>query len=223
MSYENLQRLPDPNTSPQGPGFVSQTLLNNTPGMVHPLNSGESVSVKFAGDYWTIELAYPQLTITEGATIFPFLYSLQGGFTNFYVQLPTMANPASGYWGTGVDSEVFAQGLVTAGSNSNQIAISTWAVASGSGDLAAGDLIKISSLKKIFMIVATDLTNDVMTLTLNSEITDTTSLVGSGIQPNDIKFRVRQKGAGPAAALTADGLYQGFTLSLKENTLGDVI
>ena len=223
MAYDNLQRLPDPTTSPQGPGFVSQTLLNNTPGMVHPLNSGESVSVKFAGDYWTIDLAYPQLTIAEGATIFPFLYSLQGGFTNFYVQLPTMANPASGIWGTGVDSEIFAQGLVTAGTNSNQINISTWAAASGSGNLAAGDLIMISTLKKIFMVVSADLASDVMTLTLNSEITDATSLVGAGIQPNDIKFRVKQKGAGPAANLTADGLYEGFSLSLKENTLGAVV
>jgi hypothetical protein len=218
MSYDNLQRLPDPNTVPAGPGFVSQTLLNNTPGMVHPLNSGESVSVKFAGDYWTITLGYPELTIEEGATIFPFLNSLQGGFTNFYVQLPTMANPATGAWGGGADSEIFGTGNLSAPS-STQLAISSWADVSGANDLLIGDLIMISSMKKIFMIVGKDLQADVMTLTLNTEIPNVALVAAAGIQPNDIKFRVRMKGNTPAASLNADGLYAPFTLNLKENTL----
>ena len=217
MSYDNLQRLPDPNTSPTGPGFVSQSLLPNTPGMVHPLNSGESVSVKFAGDYWNITLGYPQLTVAEGSTIFPFLYSLQGGFTNFYVQLPTMANPTTGAWGAGLHTDVFGAGNLTA-PLSNQLAISSWSSVSGANDLSVGDPIKISSMK-IFLIVGTDLNADVMTLTLSSDIPDTSLLVGAGVQPNDIRFRVKLKGKTPSAVLDADGLYAAFSLSLRENTL----
>lgn len=218
MSYDNSQRLPDPSTTPEGPGFVSQTLLNHTPGMVHPLNSGESVSVKFAGDYWKITLAYPQLTIAEGATIFPFLYSLQGAFTKFYIQLPTMANPATGAWGTGADSEIFGAGNITA-PLSNRIAISNWSTVSGSNSLSTGDLIKLSSMKKIYSITLATLNADVMTLDLSSDITNIASVITAGLQPNDIKFRVNLTGNSPAASLNADGIYEGFSLALKENTL----
>lgn len=215
MSYENLTRLPDPTTNPSGPGFISQQLLDNTPGMMHNLNHGGSVSVKFSGSYWTINIGYPQLTITEASTIMPFIYSLQGGFTNFYIQLPTMANPKTGAWGaTGI-----VAGDVYPGSVSNEIDISNWSLRGSGNELSVGDMLKLSNHNKIYMIVGLELNGDVMTVSFNCDILDITQVAVATIEPNDIKFRVRQKGAAPAFALTPEGLYSPVSLSLRENIL----
>jgi len=216
MAYDNLQELPTPNTTPAGPGFVSQTITDNSPGMIHNLNSGGSISVKFKGNYWTIAIAYPQLTIAEGSTIVPFLFSLQGGFTNFYIQLPTHANPNSGAWST-----VPSASSVGLGAVANQVVVTGWAAATSAAGstLTTGDMIKFTNIKKVYMIVNTELSGDTMTLSLNTEIADLAALSTSTLQPNDIKFRVRIDGKAPSVSLNADGLYEGFSLSLRENTL----
>lgn len=216
MAYDILPELPTPNTIPAGPGFVSMTLTDNAPGMIHPLNSGGTIAVKISGNYWTVVIAYPQLTIAEGNTIIPFLYSLQGPFTNFYAQLPIYINPTAGAW-----AAVPAAAEVSMGAAANQVVITNWAaniLASGS-TLGAGDMLKFTNTNKIYMVVATSLVGDSMTITLNTEVSDTAAMAAATIEPNDIKFRVRLNGEGPAFALTADGLYAPFSLTLRENVL----
>lgn len=213
MSYDNLQRLPDPTTVPSGPGFLAQTLLNNSPGMQHPLNNGGTISVKFSGDYWTITLGYPQLNISEGSTIFPFLYSLQGGFVNFYVQLPTMKQPATGVWDTTTNAKI-ALGEITK-TTSTSISIPLWSTRGG--DYSVGDLLKLTTGSKIYMVTGRSIVSDTVTLTVNSEIIS--DIATAGFEPNDIKIKVKLQGKSPAATLTPDGLYAGFTLTLRENIL----
>lgn len=215
MSYEALSRLPDPTTVPAGPGFVSQQIIDKSPGMVHNLNHGGSVSVKFAGNYWEINIAYPQLTVAEANTIFPFLYSLQGAFTNFYVQLPTYVQPQTGAWSTGTDA-LIAKGEITV-VQPNQISIPLWSTRGG--DLSIGDMIKFTNLNKIYMIVGKSLNADTVTLTLNCDISDTVAIATAGLEPNDLKFRVRVRSEVPSPTLTADGLYEGFSLALRENII----
>jgi len=217
MAYDILPRLPDPNTSPEGPGFVSQTLLNNSPGMIHPLNSGASVSVKFSGDYWTITLSYPKLTIAEGATLFPFLNALQGAFSNFYVQLPTSIHPRSGAW-----AEMPSASAVSLGDQSNQLKVSNWSgtILAAQSDLSPGDFIKLSNRHKVYMVLSVEIVDlNVAVITLSSDILDTAAVASATIEVNDIMFRVRQEGNTPAQTLTADGLYEAITLKLRENIL----
>ena len=217
MSYElTLNQLPDPNTTPPGPGFVSQQIIDKTPGMMHTLNNGGSVSVKFSGSNWEIQIGYPQLTIAEANTIIPFVYSLQGGFTNFYVQLPTYANPASNPWGA--TSIVAAD--VSTGTNSNQIDIANWANRGSGNELAVGDMIKLDTHSKIYLITGALVTAGVMTLTLNCDLSiSRTAVDAATIEPNDIMFKVRLKGDAPPFNLTADGLYEGFSLNMRENII----
>lgn len=215
MSYENLKRLPDPTTTPQGPGFVSQQILDNTPGMIHNLNHGGSVGVKFSGSYWTINIGYPQLSIAEANTLMPFLYSLQGGFTNFYVQLPTMANPQTGAWG----ATPITAANVYIGSTSNEIRISNWTNRGSGNNLSIGDMLKLSNHNKIYMIANITVVDAVATITLHCDISDTTKVASATIEPNNIKFRVRQEGNAPTFSLTPDGLYNAVTLNLRENIL----
>jgi hypothetical protein len=217
MAYDsNLGRLPDPTTIPAGPGFVSQQILDNTPGMIHNLNTGGSVSVKFSGSYWTINIGYPQLTIAQSNEIISFIYGLQGGFTNFYVQLPNKANPASGAWGaTGI-----TVGNLTNGTNTNQVDVQNWDNRGAGNELEVGDMIKFTVSNKIYLIVATDYVSAAVgtqTLTLNSD--RPSNMAASDLEPNGIQFRVRIRGNPPAFNLNPDGLYEGFSLSLRENIL----
>jgi hypothetical protein len=216
MAYDNLPRLPDPNTVPAGPGFVTQTLIDNTPGMLHDLNNGGTVSVKFAGSYWTINIAYPQLTVAEANTLIPFLYSLNGMFQTFYVQLPTYINPSSGVWDTGTSVKV-ADGEIAIGPTSNSIVVNSWSTRGG--DYVAGDILKFNNSNKLYMVTSETLVTDTKTIYLNSDILEPVKVATAAFEPNDLRFRVRQSGKNPNLVLNADGLYEGFSLSLRENIL----
>ena len=80
-------------------------------------------------------------------------------------------------------------------------------------------MLKLTNHNKIYMITSTSLSSNVMTLTLNCDILDSTQVSVANIEPNDIKFRVKQKGAAPAFSLNPDGLYNAFSLNLRENFL----
>ncbi len=210
MSYEGLTELPTPYTSPDGPGFVTQALTDNTPGMVHPLNSGDTVSVKFKGSYWTINIGYPQLTIAEGNKIIPFLYSLQGAFTNFYVSLPNSLYPAAGEFAAGANTQM--------GDSINKVE-----VLGRTSGLTAGDFIKFTGINKVYFISHVETTVTSMILTLNCDITDTSAVNAGEVEEmseaQPLKFRVRIKGKTPTLSLNADGLYEAFSIELRENTL----
>lgn len=216
MSYENLERLPDPNTNPAGPGFITQRFIDNTPGMIHDLNSGASISVSFAGNYWTLDIAYPELTIPEGNSLLPFLYGLQGPFSNFYVQLADKANPRTGAWVTDTNTDI-AKGEMTLES-SRVVRVPEWSTRGG--ELSPGDLIKFDGSNKIYMVVSVTMDGADALIRLNCEFIGSGTQLGTmGLEPNDIKIRVRIKDRFTPPELTANGLYSGFSLSLKENIL----
>ena len=220
MSTELLARLPDPNTNPQGPGFASQQLMDNSPGMVHPLNNGGTIGVKFSGNYWTIDIGYPTLTIEEATPLMSFIYSLGGTFSNFTVQLPTLANPKTGAWGATAltASDVFQ----TTNMDSNQLGINNWHNRGLGNELNVGDLICLSNHSKVYMIVGTSLENSGtrMILKLNCDVVSKEAVAAAALVTNDIVFKVRLKSSTPPTfTLTPDGLYGSITLSVKENTI----
>jgi hypothetical protein len=218
MAYETLPRLPDPLTSPAGPGFTTIALTDNAPGMLRNLNGGGSISVKYAGNYWTLNISYPQLDYGQEANeLIGFLYSLQGTFNNFHIQVPTYNEPGRGTnpWTGALPSVVD----VTAGASSNQIDIANWSTLTD--DINIGDVFKLSDVAahKIYMVTGKSLNADVMTLTCNSEVAEDPNLAVSTIDPRDVLFRVRLEGKLPNLQLNSDGLYEGFSLTLRENIL----
>lgn len=224
MSYDiNLGRLPDPTTTPVGPGFVSQQLIDNTPGMVHPLNSGSTVSVKYpGGNYWTIDVAYPELAPSQALVMQAFLYSIQGGFDNFYVALADKYNPQTGAW----DVSLAGMGNLALGVNSRTLVISNWDTMSSTGnDFSVGDLLKLTNSKKVYFIVGRTYTAGVfptegtLTLTLNCDILNSSILNTTQIQPNEVRIRVRVSSDIPPLMLNNNGLYNPFNLSMRENIL----
>lgn len=215
MAYDNtLGRLPDPYTTPQGPGFTAQSLTDNSPGVVHRLNTGGSIGVKFKGNFWTINISLPELTPTEANNIYPFLYSVSGGFDNFYVQLPTNRNPKTGVWYVNEPSLIALGEISQSGTNS--ISIDFWP--DRGGDLSVGDMIKFTNSHKIYLITKTSLVANVKTLYFNCDILEPEKIASAGLEPNDIKFRVKMEGS-ISPQITMRGVYDPLSLVLTENIL----
>lgn len=216
MAYENLPRLPDPTTVPAGPGFVSLNMTDNIPGLVHQLNNGGVVSVQFNGAFWSFQLGYHELTLQEGLSFFPFLNSVSGGFKDFYVQIPLFVNPRTGVWDVSTGTKT-ASGAITLLTD-NKVSISNWS--SRGGDLSVGDMIKFTNSNKIYQIHETTLVSNTKTLTLNCAIIEPSKIATAGLEPNNIKFRVRTpEGSNFTTQFTNRGLYEPFTLNVRENIL----
>lgn len=216
MAYDtNLFRLPDPTTSPAGPGFVAVGLTNNVQGTISNLNTGGSISVESGGSFWTFSINYPELTIEEGDTIFPILTYLANGFKTIYVQLPQYINPKTGAWSTST-SALIAEGEINV-IDSNTIEIPLWSTRGG--DLSAGDMLKFTNSNKIYKIAFTSLNADTKRIVLSSSIIDTNLMPTAGLEPNNIKFRVRIQQEAIQEQLTSRGVYEAFTVNFKENIL----
>lgn len=213
MAYDSsLARLPDPTTNPVGPGWATQTLRSVSSEMSTAMNSAFDVVVYQGGDYWEITLNYNALPITEFNQIFPFLTSLKGKFTKFYVQLPNIVNPASGAWtGTGA---ALGQGNIIQDSASSIVIASA---SSLGGSLAVGDYVKLSNSDKIYLVTSHDYDGvlDQLSLGFHCEIEKDTDAL-TYLEPNDIKFRVNLQSEMPSYQLNGDGIVQPITLTLKE-------
>jgi len=215
MTYDpNLGRLPDPTTFPAGPGFISQSMVDNSPGMLHVLNSGGTIGVKFKGNYWSIDIVYPELLYNEpGAPeLISFIYGLQGGFNNFYIQLPTHANPALGAFANPQDT----LGRVSIGNTANELLVDFTGI---TGTLSIGDMLKISNSHKIYLVTGVSGSTNATRILLNSDVVDPQTLPTASLEPNDVRFRVRLTGNPPKLKLNANGLYDSINLSMRENIL----
>jgi hypothetical protein len=191
MAYDNnLTRLPDPTTNPQGPGFVSVSLTNNSPGVSHRLNTGGSIGVQFSGDYWSISIGYPELTIAQGDILLPYLYSVSGGFRNFYVAIPGKTIPKTGAWNVS-SAALRAEGAITL-TSPRELTIPSWSTRGG--DLSAGDAIKFTNSNKIYLITSTTLVSNTKKIFLNSDVLEPSKMPAAGFQPNNILFRVKMEG-----------------------------
>lgn len=216
MAYDSsLLRLPDPTTTPAGPGFVAQMLQPVKTGLLHDLNNGGTVAVEYAGGYFTIDISYPELTVDEGNSFFPMLAYLTGGFTNFYVQLPTHVNPKTGAWDVSTAS-LRAEGAITLGVRDNEIVIPAWNTRGG--NLSVGDAIKFTNSNKIYLVSYISQVAETVTIGLNCSILEKQKIPTAGLEPNDIKFRVRM-GNVQLPRITARGVYEAFSITLKENIL----
>lgn len=218
MAYENLPRLPDPTTVPAGPGFVSLNMTDNIPGLVHQLNNGGVVSVQFNGAFWSFQIGYHELTPQEGLLFFPFLNSVAGGFRDFYVQIPLYINPRTGVWDVSTATKIAQGAIEKVPGSDNKVSISNWATRGG--DLSVGDMLKFTNSNKIYQIVDTSLVSGTKTLTLNCSIVEPSKIQTAGLEPNDIKFRVRTvEGSTFTTQFTSRGLYEPFTLNVRENII----
>jgi hypothetical protein len=220
MAYDqNIRRLPDPYYQ-NGIGFASASIKPVPTGTSHPLNGGGTVSVAFAGGYWEIDISYPDTLQHELDTVLPFLDSLEGSFNPFYILLPQYRYPKTGPWDTSTSAKI-AEGdieLVSAKS----IRITSWSTRGG--DLSPGDMFKFTNSGKVYRITSKDYnsSNDTVTFELNTLIKYPSLVATAGFEVNDLLFRVELKGnTTPSPRLQANGIYSGFSLSMRETTANE--
>jgi len=220
MSYDpNLKRLPDPFYN-NGLGFISAGAKGIYPGTQHALNSGSVVSVQYSGSYWEIDLSFPETLADEAIPTLAFLEGLNGSFTPFYVMLPQYRYPRTGAWDVS-SAALRAEGdieLVTP----RKIKITSWSTRGG--DLSLGDMIKFTNMSKIYRITdrVYNSSEDSIELELSSDIKYPSLLAVAGLEPNDILFRVRLKNnKTPGPVLGNNGIYSGFSISLREDILDE--
>ena len=220
MAYDsNIRRLPDPYYN-NGVGFVSASVRGVSTGTSHPLNGGGVVSAKFSGAYWEIDISYPSTIQAELDTVLPFLESVEGVFNSFYVMLPQYRYPKTGAWDVST-AALRAEGAITL-VNDKTISISSWSTRGG--DLSVGDMIKFTNTAKIYKITAKsyDSGSDTVTFELNTSIKFPSLLSVAGLEPNELMFKVRMKdNKTPSPALQPNGIYSGFSISLRENPVDE--
>ena len=213
MAYENILRLPDPNSATVGPGWNSQSLADSVPGMVHALNGPQVITVQNGGQFWIIKIGYPELTEAEFQPLERFLYDIQGAFNPFYVQLPNLIEPATGAWTLSTDAQK-GLGNITVDS-AKKITIANAAGLGGS--FTNGDALKLSNSNKIYRII------DATPVSTNLEVTFNCDLQSPGtidilteLEPNDVRFRVKLQGNPPEISLNVSSLITGISLNMRE-------
>lgn len=218
MPYNtDIRRLPDPYYR-NGLGFASTDITPVTTGTATPLNGGGVISSQFQGGYWEISITYPDCIQEELDTILPFLTGLEGGFSSFYVQLPQHREPKSGRWNTDTATDVAQSAIELL--TPRTIRVSRWSTRGG--DLDVGDMIKFSNMSKIYSIVDKyyDPVTDEVTFVLNTPVKFPSLISVAALEPNDILFKVVLKGnSTPKPRLQPNGIYSGFTITMRENVL----
>lgn len=218
MAYDNtIDILPDPYTG-GGIGFTSASLKAISTGTSNPLNGGGTISTIFKGGYWEITVSYPDTLQHELDTILPFLHSLEGSFRSFYITLPQHRFPRTGEWNVSSPAKIAMGDMALSGTST--VHISKWSTRGG--DLNPGDMFKFTNMAKIYSIVRKDYSPalDEVALTLNTPVKYPSLVAAAGIEPNEIKFKVILKdNSVPSPVLQTNGIYSGFTLTMRENIL----
>jgi len=209
----SIPQLPDPTTTPVGPGWASQTIYDIAPVQSTELNGGSTIAVYQGGNYWNISLSYNSMLPETYNELGVFLSSLQGSASRFYVRFPDRANPKNGAWvGSGPQ---LGQGLIT---KINAQTIEVANRTSLGGTLVAGDYLKLSGNDRIYKVIKVENVSTSVRYTLHcvidSPIDNTTEL-----EPNEIKFKCVLVGDKPREEVTASGLVQGFSLALRGTVL----
>lgn len=218
MPYNNdLKRLPDPYHK-SGVGFVSSAINGVATGTIHKLNGGGIITNQYQGGFWEIDISFPETVRGELDTVIPFLESLEGTFTSFYVQLPQYRYPKTGPWDVSTPT-LTAQNEITLVS-SKVVSISNWSTRGG--DLSVGDMLKFSNMNKIYQITDAYLDGDTKYLELSSAIKYPSLIPVAYLEPNDILFKVNlANNKTPKPTLSPNGIYSSFSISVRENTLGE--
>ena len=214
MAYNSsIPQLPDPNTTPVGPGWASQTIYDTAPVQSTALNGGSTIAVYQGGNYWNITLTYNSMLPETYENLGAFIASLQGSASRFYVSLPGKTDPKTGPWvGSGAQ---LGQGRIT------KIDATTIQVSGRDtlgGTLSPNDYVKLSGNDRIYKVVAvTNVSTSVrykLHCVIDSDIDNTTFL-----EPNDIKFKCVLASDKPREDVNSTGLVQGFTLTLRGTVL----
>ena len=202
-------RLPDPFTHPQyqGLGFETCTLVDNDPMIRDELPNGSVREVKSAAQYYSIQIAYPDLYPDEFAILSSFILEYKRTRSYIDVMLPhyevfrVKGNPSTT--------------SIASGQKGNSLKISN--VGSLLGTPKAGDLFQLSTHPKVYKITSFQSASGVWTLGVYPDLMLTTTGSEKPVF-NGILFRTKlASGDSLSEEMTADGMFTGQQLHLRES------
>lgn len=204
-----MSRLPDPFTHPhlEGLGFESCTLTDNDPIVRDELPNGTVREVKSAAQYFSINVSYPDLFYNEYAVLDAFLleYKRTRGYIEVllpqYESFRVKGNPS------------FSS--IPSGQKGSTLRINN--IANFVGTPQAGDLFKLSTHPKVYKITSVTKEANAWVLGLYPDLRTTTNGSEKPVFTG-ITFRTKlMNGDTFAATTTADGVYSGLGLTLRES------
>lgn len=200
-------RLPDPFTHPgRAPGFQTAKLVDNNPLVRDQMPNGKVYEVHMAGQYWGVEVTYPDLYESEYRLIESFIqnYKRLGSFID--ILLPQYQRFTVGGTPNNTTIPAGQSGSLITINNANML----------SGTPREGDLFKLSTHPKVYRIVYMNLQGNRWDLGLYPDLHIITNgsekPVFSGITIQTKILNADSFGQ----ALDADGMYTGLSLNLRE-------
>lgn len=201
-------RLPDPFTSSVAPGFNSAVLGDVDPQIQDPMSDGSVLRVNTASQYWTISLAYPDLTRDEFDFLVGALAEAKRLREDIQILLPQ-------YETFSVSGDTAAT-TIAQGQTGTQITIAGTEGLTGRPRI--NSLFKLSGCTKIYKITSfTDLGSS-WTLGLYPDLVETTDGTEkpqfNGILFNVVLVEPNLPSEDPSVE---DLLYRGVALDFREN------
>ena len=198
-------RLPDPYVDQSAPGFSSAKLVDIDPYITDTMSNGTVLRTKVASQYWTLDLAYPDLTEDEFRIIHSSLADSKRLGTTVDVLLPQ-------YEQYHVKGDTTTATVVD-GSSGSQLTITD--INDLTGSPRVGDLFKLSTHSKVYKITDTDIQAGTWVLSLYPNLAVTT--LNANPVFNNILFEMTLgKDSLPTEDVSVDGFYPGVSISLRE-------
>lgn len=207
---EKLMRLPDPFTLNVAPGFSEARLNEVDPKIRDEMPDGSVLKTTGAAQYWTLDIAYPDLFAEEFAIIMSALMEAKRTNSTIDVLLPQYEN----FRVTGDTSLC----NVAPGQKGSTVVITGFSNLTGRP--FTNDLFKLSGYSKVYKITSVVVAGDNLTLTVYPELAHETDGSEKPIF-NEILFEMSlAKDQLPEENPSTDGLYRGVEISLREQING---
>jgi len=216
------ERLYDPYTTPQGPGFISVDLTSNSPTMSNTAMSGKIHTRQVAGQKWAFSIRYPEVTKSQFQNVYLQLLKLRGRLNEIKVVLPQYREPQNGslHSSAGTNGNALIQVATSGTAGVSTISTKNWNSASFSGnELVAGDVVAFQDNKKVHIITSMSDTGSFRQLTLFPPLTKTVA-ANKYLYTYEVPFYVTLKNDIQEYALGINNLYS-ISLDLEET--GDYV
>lgn len=200
-------RLPDPYTHPgQVPGFESVTLIDNDQIMSDRMGNNQVFETRTVAQYWGISIPFPDLFPQEFYLMDGFIcdYKRRGGFIE--ILLPQ-------YETFGIRGNLL-EAKIPSGQKGSTV---TMNIPSLTGLPKVGGLFKFSTNYKVYKITSVEANGNNLTIGVYPDLFITTNGSEKPVF-NGILFQTKPVQLDRwKSTLTADGMYEGFTLEFEES------
>lgn len=202
-------RLPDPFTHPgQAPGFQKAPLIDNEPLLQEEMPSGKVLQINnISAQYWSTRIEYPELYDDEYRIVMSAILEAKRTNQPLEIVLPQ-------YVQYRIRGD-FSQAQIIAGQQGNTVQITATDDIIGAPHV--GDLFKLDTHSKVYMITGFSRIGNIITLNIYPDLFIMTTGAEKPVF-NNISFSMKLMGRDMIThEMNADGMYEGVSFSFRES------